>query len=109
MARNRWHTKRPTQAEAQRRREYNSREYRRAGQACARQVATGTARCWRPTCQRPIPAGSQRGRDWVVGHDDHNRNIIRGVECTNCNTRAACQAGARTANAKRHRPRPHAL
>jgi hypothetical protein len=33
--------------------------------------------CWR--CGEPI-VGTRRGADWVLGHDDHDRSVIRGPE-----------------------------
>lgn len=36
--------------------------------------------CWR--CG--IPLGTKRGIDWTLGHDDHDRSVIRGPECPSC-------------------------
>lgn len=38
--------------------------------------------CWR--CTKPIK-GTRRGIDWQLGHDDHDRTIIRGPEHPVCN------------------------
>jgi hypothetical protein len=100
-----WANKRQTPAEQARRKKYNGRAHREAGKHWTAQVAAGTAHCWR--CGRHIPPGTPRGTGWVVGHDDHNVNLIRGAECYPCNKRAADRKGARVANAQRNgRPRP---
>jgi len=52
--------------------------------------------CWRPKCRRRI----DRER-WHLGHDDHDRTLIRGPECPPCNLAAA----ARKANAQRRAQR----
>ena len=49
----------------------------------------GTINCWR--CQHPI----HNGEPWHLGHDDHDRNIIRGPEHPTCNLTAAGQAAHR--------------
>ena len=43
--------------------------------------------CWRPECGRPIDPNL-----WHLGHDDHDRSTIRGVECITCNLSAAGRA-----------------
>lgn len=97
----RWHTADKTSPAAQaRRRQYNSREYRTAKAAGQRHVNTGHARCWR--CHTPL----HPGEPWHLGHDDHNRSIIRGPECVDCNLHAAAQAGARAANQQQTPPEP---
>ena len=40
--------------------------------------------CWRPDCHAILT-----GRTWHLGHDDHDRAITRGPECTPCNLRHA--------------------
>jgi hypothetical protein len=70
-----------------RKREYDSREYRQAHAQAARIVSRGDAYCWR--CTGWIePDGT-----WHLGHDDHNRAIIRGPEHASCNLTAAAKAG----------------
>lgn len=90
-------------------RKYSGPEHRQAGQQYTRDVAAGNARCWR--CGQHIPPGTPRAYrgkpGWVVGHDDHDINLIRGIECYRCNHQAATRKGALVANAKRQqRPRP---
>lgn len=90
-----WHRKTRTAADARRAAEYRSPHYKQTRQAVKAQVDAGLASCWR--CGKPIPAGSR----WDLGHDDHDRTIIRGAEHMLCNRRAAASKGARIANAKR--------
>ena len=40
--------------------------------------------CWRPDCSQRLT-----GRNWHLGHDDNDRSITRGPECTTCNLRHA--------------------
>jgi hypothetical protein len=40
--------------------------------------------CWRPDCDNRIT-----GTEWDLGHDDDDRRIYRGPECTHCNRSAA--------------------
>jgi len=48
-----------------------------------RRIDTGqVVTCWR--CGARIT-----GRAWHLGHDDHDRDIIRGPECIPCNLSAA--------------------
>lgn len=49
-------------------------------------VATGLVVCWR--CGELIPPDS----DWHLGHDGHDRSIIRGPEHPLCNLSAAGRA-----------------
>lgn len=98
----RWaHKRHDTPAEQARRASYNTAEYRAAGKQAGHLVRSGQAHCWR--CHRPIPTWATRGPHWVVGHDDHDRRIIRGVECTPCNRKAANIAG----NLRRQALYPH--
>lgn len=91
-----------------RRAKYDSAAHRKARIHYAAEIAAGRGRCWR--CGRSIPQGTPtayRGRPgWVVGHDDHDINIIRGAECYPCNHHAATRKGALTTNAKRTSNRP---
>lgn len=91
-----WHRKKQDAAARARQAEYRSPAYKQARQAVKSQVEAGTAHCWRPTCQRPLIPGH-----WHLGHDDHDRSIIRGGECSSCNVKAAASKGARVANARR--------
>lgn len=98
---NGWKRRQPTPADAARRAEYDSPEYRRERARLGREVKAGQAACWR--CGGPIAPGST----WHVGHDDHDRRIVRGAEHSSCNLRAAASKGARIANARRQgRPVP---
>lgn len=54
-------------------------------------VEAGQAKCWR--CGQPIKPGSA----WDVGHDDHDRSIIRGPE----HAGRECPAGGNRATAGR--------
>jgi hypothetical protein len=92
-----WHRKDPNSpATIARVREYNSPQYKAARLAVKAQVDAGLAHCWRPNCGRLLKPGH-----WHLGHDDHDRTIIRGGECATCNLKAAAAKGARVANAKR--------
>ena len=51
-----------------------------------RMVETGEVNCWR--CLNPIPPGAE----FHLGHDDNDRNIIRGPEHPYCNLSAAGKA-----------------
>ena len=94
-----WHRKKRSAADLDRKREYNSAEYKAARRALAQQVAAGTACCWR--CRRFIPPGSA----WHVGHDDWDRRIIRGPEHARCNLSAAATKAALITNARRRAAR----
>lgn len=92
-----WHRKRTnTSAEAQRRREYDTPEYRAIRRALKAEHTAGRAQCWR--CSRHIPPFMPRH----TGHDDHDRSIVRGNECVDCNLGAAARKGAKVANGRRH-------
>lgn len=90
-----WKRRQTTPADAARRAEYDSPEYRRERARLGREVKAGRASCWR--CGGWIAPGSK----WNVGHDDHDRSIIRGAEDESCNLKSAASKGARTANANR--------
>lgn len=90
-----WTAKAPTAADLERRKVYDSPEYRRTRAALGRMVAAGNASCWR--CSRYLPPGSK----WHTGHDDYDRAVIRGAECAACNLSKAASKGARIANARR--------
>lgn len=47
--------------------------------------------CWRGLCGNPIDP-----HHWHLGHDDHDRAVIRGPECPSCNLAAAGRASHRT-------------
>lgn len=81
--------------------EYATPAYKAAGQAALLRIQAGHGQCWR--CGRHIPPTARRGPDWQLGHDDHNRTIIRGEECTRCNRTAAAKAGYQAS--RRHQPR----
>jgi hypothetical protein len=101
---NGWHRRpRSGAAHRQRQAEYASRAYRDAGVAATRTIATGYGACWR--CGGRIPPTAKRGRDWQLGHDDHDRRLIRGPEHTRCNLGAAARKGAAIANRTVGRPR----
>jgi len=57
--------------------------YDRARRRAARVVANGDAVCWR--CGEPIAPSDE----WHLGHDDHDRAVIRGAEHAHCNLSAA--------------------
>ncbi|MFC5676057.1 hypothetical protein [Aeromicrobium endophyticum] len=44
--------------------------------------------CWRPDCDTVLV-----GRNWHLGHDDHDRTKYRGPECVPCNLAAAGRQG----------------
>lgn len=91
-----WASKRrPTAADRQRARDYNSAEHKAHRKAGQRLVDSGQAHCWR--CGNYLPPG----KPWHVGHDDNDRRITRGPECVPCNLTAAARKGARIANARR--------
>lgn len=93
-----WHrANRNSPAAKARQREYNSPEYKAARAAAKRQVDAGNGYCWRPTCRRWLPPG----KPFHLGHDDHNRAIIRGPECPPCNLNAAARKGNAAANRRR--------
>lgn len=88
-----WHRKRKdTSAERARRAEYRSPAYQAVRRAVKAEVQAGRGRCWR--CGRPIPPGA----DFHLGHDDHDRRVLRGAECPGCNLSAAASKGARKRN-----------
>lgn len=95
-----WHRKTYDAAARARAAEYRSPAYKATRAAVKAQVDAGLAHCWRPTCRKLLLPGQ-----WHLGHDDNDRSIIRGGECADCNLKAAASKGARTANAKRQRPR----
>lgn len=88
-----WHRKRQTAADIQRRKEYDSPEYRAIRKALKAEHAAGRGYCWR--CGRHIPPSMPRH----TGHDDLDRTVIRGNECPDCNLSAAARKGARIRNA----------
>jgi hypothetical protein len=90
-----WSSKRGTPADARRRAEYDSPEYRRARKALKAEHAAGRAFCWR--CGRYIPPHMPRH----TGHDDRDRTVIRGNECPSCNLSAAARKGAQAVNGAR--------
>lgn len=90
-----WHRKPHNEAARQRKRQYNSAEYKDAKAQAQLQVDAGLAHCWR--CGKWLAPQ----REWHLGHDDHNRLIIRGPECPPCNVKAASRKGAQIANANR--------
>lgn len=92
-----WHRKTNDVAAQARKREYNSAEYKQARAAAKRIVDAGQGFCWR--CGRWLDPR----RSWHLGHDDHDRTIIRGPECVPCNLGAAARKGAQVANARRRR------
>lgn len=57
--------------------------YHRARARAKRLVDSGRAVCWR--CGKPIA----KGAPFDLGHDDHDRSIIRGPEHPQCNRSAA--------------------
>lgn len=67
---------------------YNA-EYRRQRTLARQQVDQGGVTCWR--CRQPI----NPGEPFDLGHDDNNRDIIRGPEHPKCN-RATNTRRART-------------
>jgi hypothetical protein len=57
-------------------------------------VKAGTVTCWR--CRRLIVHDPRkRGGGWHLGHDDHDRRIIRGPEHDDCNLRGAAKEARR--------------
>ncbi len=59
------------------------RDYDRTRAEWQRRIDSGErVCCWR--CDTPVT-----GRAWHLGHDDHDRSVIRGPECEPCNLRAA--------------------
>lgn len=98
---NGWHRQnRNTPAARARTKEYNSKRYKDAKAAGARLVAAGLAYCWR--CGQHLPPG----KPWHLGHDDHNRSLIRGPECPGCNLKAAAVKGNRMSKARRTHATP---
>lgn len=88
-----WHRKRKdTPAERARRAEYDTPRYRAIRKALIAEHAAGRGFCWR--CRRHIPPSLPRH----TGHDDHDRSVIRGNECVDCNLSAAAKKGARKRN-----------
>lgn len=69
-----------------------SYKHRRIRAALAPQVAAGLVDCWR--CRKRIKPGQK----WDLGHDDADRNIVRGAEHMTCN-RATQTPGRPTAKA----------
>jgi hypothetical protein len=65
------------------------RSYQSERKVWVRMVAEGVVSCWR--CHAPIPPGG----DFHLGHDDNDRNIIRGPECPPCNLSAAGRSAHR--------------
>ena len=59
------------------------KEFQAERRMWVRMVATGEVTCWR--CLEPIHPGDP----FDLGHDDHNRDIIRGPEHPRCNRSAA--------------------
>ena len=75
--------------------------YRREKERLRPLVEAGQASCWR--CGQWInPAVKDEGGRtlWQLGHDDHDRSIIRGPEHRHCNLSAAAKIG----NARRVQP-----
>lgn len=99
---NGWHRKKHDAAAVARVAEYRSPRYQAARRAVKTQVDAGIAHCWR--CNKLLIPGR-----WHLGHDDHDRTIIRGGECATCNLKAAARKGAQVANAKRKTRRVTAL
>jgi hypothetical protein len=100
-----WHRKkRNTAAERARDAEYASPEYRAMERAIKAEVLAGRSVCWR--CRRwidPLLRTPWGARAWHVGHDDHDRSVIRGPEHWRCNLRPAASKGARKRNASQPR------
>lgn len=67
-------------------------QHQRARAQWARQVATGTVRCWR--CHELIDPALP----WDLGHDDNDRGVYRGPEHPRCNrgTKSRERTGAGT-------------
>ena len=64
------------------------RDYDRTRARWQRRLDAGeTIVCWRPDCDTVIDP-----TDWHLGHDDHDRSIIRGPECPPHNLSHAGQA-----------------
>lgn len=66
-------------------------------------VEAGQAYCWRPNCGQWIDPTERDAKGhvmWHLGHDDHDRSIIRGPEHRRCNLSAAAKIG----NARRGAP-----
>jgi len=63
---------------------YGSRHQGTRASWQARIDAGETVTCWRPDCDTVLT-----GRAWHLGHDDLDRSITRGPECTPCNLSAA--------------------
>lgn len=81
------HTRTRDQARGTRQARGYNRNYDRARRQWAPLVATGQVTCHR--CHTPITPGTP----WDLGHDDHDRTIIRGPEHAHtCNRAAAGRA-----------------
>lgn len=65
---------------------YDAR-FREVRRNAATQVNAGGVNCWR--CGQPILPGAP----FDLGHDDHDRTIIRGPEHPRCNRSAAGRKG----------------
>lgn len=91
-----WHRRNPDSPAARARKaQYRAPEYRKAKAAARVVVDAGLASCWR--CGHWLAPGGP----WHLGHDDHDRSIIRGPECVTCSSKTAASRGALIANARR--------
>lgn len=80
------HTRAKDQARGTRQVRGYDQAYDRTRRALIPIVQAGKATCWR--CGTPIAPDAA----WNLGHDDHNRDIIRGPEHETCNLSAAGRA-----------------
>lgn len=80
------HTRERDKARGTRQARGYDQAYDRTRAALTPIVQAGRATCWR--CATPIAPDA----DWHLGHDDHNRSIIRGPEHARCNLSAAGRA-----------------
>ena len=95
MAGHGWRRGAYTQAAVNRHREYGTPQYRHARAEAKKVVAAGYGYCWR--CRGWIPPESR----WHLGHDDWDREVIRGPEHARCNLAAASRKGRQIAAARR--------
>lgn len=87
-----WSTpRRPTLADAARRAEYDSPEYRRKREEFRRVVAFGNAYCWR--CGGWIDPSLRDRSGKAAWHTGHHLGVVRGPEHNTCNLSAAGRDG----------------
>lgn len=75
------HTRQRDRARGTRQERGYDADYDAVGRDYQRRMDAGELfKCWR--CDSPL--GPRRGVDWTLGHDDHDRTVLRGPECPPC-------------------------